>query len=105
MASLMPKIKKLLKALEVKGKIYLFSKSQVYSQKLGKICTVNKLDVMMPLEEYFEKFPEKRKNGDRYKSDYVRVPVADSFREVDVLLSLADIYKQLRDVEGGDPSG
>ena len=102
MASLMPKIKKLLKALEIEGKIYLFSKSQVYSQKLGKICTVNKIDVMMPLEEYFEKFPEKRKNRKRYKNDYVRIPVADSFREVDILLRLAHIYKQLK---GGGPSG
>lgn len=100
MASLMPKIKKLLKALEVEGKIYLFSKSQVYSGKLSKVCTVNKLDEMVELEEYFRRFPEKAKNRKRYKSEHVRVSIAESFREVDILMQLVSIYEQLK-VGGG----
>ena len=34
------KIKKIAKALELKGMIYLYSREQVYSEKLSKVCTM-----------------------------------------------------------------
>lgn len=94
MASLMPKIKKLIKALELQGKIYLFSKSQVYSQRLYKICTLNKLETMLTRDEFFAKYPEKLKNKKRYKGELIKDVVAESFREIDILLKLVEIYSK-----------
>lgn len=98
MSSLTPKIKKLQKALELRGNIYLFTKTQVYSKKLSRLCTLNKLDYLMPVEDYNKLHPEKPKDVKRYQ--FVKVEVIDSFRELDILLCLLDVYKK-----AGDDSG
>lgn len=98
MKNISSKIKKLIKALEMRREIYLFTKEQTYSFNLDKICTLNKLSHLMPANKYYSMHPEKkrRKNDNR---KYIKVPVIDSFKEIDILLELVEIYK------AGDASG
>ena len=92
------KIKKIAKALELKGMIYLYSREQVYSEKLSKVCTMYKLDHLMPWYEYKEKYPDTAERK-RNKGANVRVEVARSFREIDILYYLVNVLK------AGDNSG
>ena len=92
------KIKKIAKALELKGMIYLYSREQVYSEKLSKVCAMYKLDHLMPWDEYKEKYPDKAERK-RNKGANVRVEVARSFREIDILYYLVNVLK------AGDNSG
>ena len=86
------KIRKLIKALELRGEIYLFTKEQQYSSKTQKTCNLNKLSQVLPIDEYYKKHPEKkRKKSD--EREHVKVPISSSFKEVNILLTLADIYK------------
>lgn len=87
------KIRKLTAALEMKGKIYLVNKEQFYSDKLGKICTSNKLTNLMPVEEYNKIFPDDKKDPEKYKR--VKVEVLKSFSNIDILLKLVEIYKEV----------
>ena len=98
MKNISSKIKKLIKALEIRGEIYLFTKEQIYSCKLEKICILNRLSYLMPASKYYAMHPEKkrRKNDNR---EYVKYPIVDSFKEIDILLELVEIYK------AGDASG
>ncbi len=75
----------------MRGEIYLYSREQVYSSKLEKICTINKVSHLMNVKEYNKLYPDKKKNPNKY--DFVKVPVTESFREIDILLCLAEIYK------------
>lgn len=95
MKGLWTKIRKLLTALNQRGEKYLVNREMVYSSKLDKMCTVYKLNRLTPIDEYYESHPNKkrRKNDDR---EFVKEEVISSFKEVDILLSLASIYK------GGD---
>lgn len=97
MKNISSKIRKLIKALEIRGEIYLYTKEQIYSFKLDKICTINKLSRLMSVEEYNLLHPDKKKNPKKY--EYVKDSVIDSFKEIDVLLELVEIYK------AGDSSG
>lgn len=45
----------------------------------------------MSVDEYNKMYPEKKKNPN--KCDFVKVPVIESFREINILLCLAQIYK------------
>lgn len=92
------KIRKLIKALEIRGEIYLFAKEQLYSSKIDKICTINKLSQLLHIDAYYAKYPEKKrkKNDNR---EFVKEPIVSSFKEMDILLALVDIYK------AGDANG
>ena len=96
MNSFIPKIKKLIKALQVKdNRIYLFSKAQLYSSKLDKVVTINRLESMLTRKEFFERFPEKKKNQAKYKNDFIKVIEKESFSEVEILLFLVETYKNI----------
>ncbi len=86
------KIRKIIKALEIRGLIYLYSREQVYSQKLSKVCTMYRIDYLMPWEEYKKKFPDKAERK-KNKGVSVRVEMARSFREIDILLYIVDVLK------------
>lgn len=92
MSVLTPKIRKLQKALELKGKIYLVTKTQVFSNKLGRLCTLNKLDHLMPWEEFKKKFPDKAERKKK-KGVPVRVEIIRTFKEIDVLMYLVEVLK------------
>jgi hypothetical protein len=84
-------IYKLLKAfLYVRHEIYLYDKTQVWSDKLGKVCVVHKLYKQWDLKEYKKIRPEyKPKKNQKQKKELVM----DSFKQVDILLELVDRYK------------
>ena len=86
------KIRKIAKALEIKGVIYLYSRDQVYSEKLSKVCTLYKLDHLMPWEEFKKKFPDKAERKKK-KGVPVRVEIIRTFKEIDVLMYLAEVLK------------
>ena len=86
------KIRKIIKALEMRGLIYLYSREQVYSQKLSKVCTMYRIDYLMPWEEYKKKFPDKAERK-KNKGVSVSVEMARSFREIDILLYIVDVLK------------
>ena len=86
------KIRKIIKALEMRGLIYLYSREQVYSQKLSKVCTMYRIDYLMPWEEYKKKFPDKAERK-KNKGVSVRVEMARSFREIDILLYIVHVLK------------
>lgn len=97
MGMLAGKIKKLCQALAMRGEIYLIDRRQQYSEKLGKPVTVLILNKSIPVEEYNRLNPEKQKNPE--KQHRLKVAIMDSFKEIDILLRLVDIYK------AGDSSG
>lgn len=78
-----PKISKLIKALQFKYKqTYLYNTEQVYSKKLERVCTKRKLFIV---------------NTETGK----RKEVFSSFREVDILLHLVDVFMN----NGGEQDG
>ncbi|AUN23731.1 hypothetical protein RSJ21_00045 (plasmid) [Clostridium botulinum] len=97
MVNIQSKIIKLIKALEFKGHIYLFNKEQIYSNNRGKICSINKLFHLIPIEEYNKMHPDKKKDPSKHK--YVKEQVITTFRKQDILFELVDVYKK---VGGGD---
>lgn len=98
MINLQSKIYKLLKALELKGYIYLLNKEQIYSNKLGKILNVNKLYRLMPVQEYNKLYPNKKKDLEKYKN--VKVEILSTFKKSDILLRLVEIYKEVGEMNG-----
>jgi len=95
MKSLWPKIKKLLTALNMNGYMLMINREMVYSAKLDKMCTVLKLHQLIPIDQYYMMHPEKKRRKND-KRDYVKETIESSFKEIDILLKLAGIYK------GGD---
>lgn len=87
------KIRKLLLALQLKNKFYLFCKEQFLSTTTKKIRTVNKLYHLMPIEEYNRLYPDAKKDPNKYS--YVRIEILSTFRIEEVLIKLADIYKEV----------
>lgn len=94
MSILTSKIRKLQRALEMHGEVYLISRAQIYSEKLDKVCTKFVLDKIMTWEEYQALNPETK----RKPRKTVRENVIESFKEIDVLLALAEAYKRLEEV-------
>lgn len=86
------KINKLLKALEVKGEIYLVNKEQFLSNESNKVCSVYKLFHLMDIEEYNYLFNEDK---DKNKYDFVKVKIESSCDQLKILLKLVDIYKEV----------
>lgn len=87
------KINKLIKALNTKGYIYLVNKEQFLSKRLNKVCSIYKLFHLMDIEEYNRKYPEDKKDPNKY--EYVKVEIESSFQPQDILLKLVDIYKEV----------
>lgn len=87
------KINKLIKALNTKGYIYLVNKEQFLSKKSNKVCSIYKLFHLMDIEEYNRKYPEDKKEPNKY--EYVKVEIESSFQPQDILLKLVDIYKEV----------
>lgn len=98
MKNISSKIRKLTRALEVKGKIYLVNKEQFYSIKKQRICTTHKLSQLLPIEEYNKLNPEDKKDPKKY--EYVKVKILKSFNEIDILMQLVDIYKKVGGADG-----
>lgn len=51
-----------------------------------------RIDYLMPWEEYKKKFPDKAERK-KNKGVSVRVEMARSFREIDILLYIVDVLK------------
>lgn len=96
MQNLQGKIKKLLFAVNLKGNgiKYLFSRKQFYSEKKKKTFTVKVLSIVMTVENWNTIFPQWRKDRRRYKRTTVQKEIFSSFKDVDILLLLADILKK-----------
>lgn len=95
MKNLWPTIKKLLKALEMKGELYLLNREMVYSADKDKMCTAYRLCRLTPAAEYFANHPEKKRRKKDVR-EFVKEEIVSTFRQVEVLLVLVAIYK------GGD---
>jgi hypothetical protein len=76
----------------MRGEIYMLNKEQLYSEKIGKVCTINVLNRLTPIEEY-NATHIKKKNEDKY--DFVKEKIISSFKEIDILLELVRIYKEV----------
>lgn len=87
------KINKLIKALNTKGYIYLVNKEQFLSKKINKVCSIYKLFHLMDIEEYNLKYPDDKKDINKY--EYIKVEIESSFQQQDILLKLVDIYKEV----------
>lgn len=97
MGKLSGKINKLCMALTFRGKIYLIDRRQLFSDKLGKVVTLLVLNKMIPVEEWNREHPKKKKDPDKVKA--VKLPIKESFRELDILQELLSIYR------GGESNG
>jgi hypothetical protein len=86
------KINKLCIALSKRGRIYLIDRRQQYSQKLDKPVTIIILNRLYPIAEYNKLFPMNKKDPEKQK--FVKKPVLDSFKEINILLALVAIYKE-----------
>lgn len=93
MGGIQSKINKLCMALKIKGYIYLINKEQFYSKKIKKVCTANKLIRLMPVAEYNKLYPNNKKDPNKYEN--VKVEVLKSFSNIDILIKLAEIYRQV----------
>lgn len=92
------KINKLIKALNTKGYIYLVNKEQFLSKKSNKVCSIYKLFHLMNIEKYNEKYPDDKKAPGKY--DNVKVEIESSFNQVDILLKLVELYKEVVGADG-----
>lgn len=92
------KINKLIRALELEGKIYLINKEQFYNSESNRRCTINKLSHLMPVEEYNKLFPDNKKNPKKYT--YVKLEVFKSYRKEEILIMLAKIYNEVGVADG-----
>ena len=98
MKNISSKIRKLTRALEVRGKIYLVNREQFYSMNKHKVCTTHKLSQLLPIEEYNKLNPEDKKEPKKY--EYVKVEILKSFSEIDILMKLVDIYQEVGGADG-----
>lgn len=96
--NIQPKINKLLKALEIKGHIYLANKEQFLSNKTNKVCSVYKLFHLIDIEKYNKIYLDDWKDPNKY--DYVKVKVYSSCDQVEILLKLIEIYKKVGEADG-----
>lgn len=94
MTSLWPKIRKLLQALNMQGKVYMVNREQFFSTAKGRVYNKFVLNKITPIKEYNLAHPDKKKDPRKY--EFVKETVIDSFCEADILLTLVAVYK------GGD---
>ena len=67
--------------------------------KLEKACNTHQLYRWYPIDEYMRIHPDYVKRGDERSK---RVFVTSSFKQIDILLRLVDIYRGDNDEEGAD---
>jgi len=91
------KINKLLTALKVKGHTYLLNKDQYYSNKLGKVCTINKINKLLPIQEYNRLYPDNKKDPNKY--EFVKVEIFSSYSNIAILKKLVELYKNIQGSE------
>ncbi|MDM8312847.1 hypothetical protein [Clostridium cadaveris] len=92
------KINKLIKALNTKGYIYLVNREEFLSKKSNKICSIYKLFRLMGIEEYNKKYIEDKKDPNKYEN--VKVEIESSFNQIDILLKLVELYKEVGGADG-----
>ncbi|MDB2091394.1 hypothetical protein [Clostridium paraputrificum] len=92
------KINKLIKALNTYGYIYLVNREQFLSKTSNKICTVYKLFHIMDIEEYNRMYPNDKKDTNKYSS--VKVELLSTFNQIEILIKLADLYKEVGGADG-----
>ena len=99
MQNLQGKIKKLLFAVNLKGNgiKYLFSRRQIYSEKKKKTFTVRALSIVMKTEDWNTYFPQWKKDPSKYKRATVQKEIFSGFKDLEVLLLLADILQNGND--------
>jgi len=85
------KINKILKALELQGKIYLINYEQIYSNNFNKVITRLKLYKLIPVEEYNKLYPDKKKDPKKYNK--VKVEILKTYNKTELLMKLVEIYK------------
>lgn len=88
------KINKLIKALNTKGYIYIVNKEQFLSKKSNKVCSIYKLFHLMNIEEYNRKYLDDKKDSN------VKVELLSTFNQVEILLKLVDLYKEVGGADG-----
>ena len=92
------KINKFIKALNIKGYIYLVNKEQFLSKKSNKVCSIYKLFHLMNIEQYNNMYTDDKKDPGKY--DNVKVEIESSFNQVDILLKLLELYKEVGGADG-----
>lgn len=92
---LMPKVNKLLLALQLRNVIYLFGSMQVWSKTFSKTVTVYKLDRRYTAEEYKKLYP--RWKPKKRETEYKTVTELRTPKLIEVLLFLSDRYKEVRE--------
>ncbi len=87
------KINKLIKALSIRGQIYLANKEQFFSKKSKKVCTIYKLFHLISIDEYNKLYPNDKKDSSKYEN--VKVEVTSTFNQIEILFELVNIYKEV----------
>jgi hypothetical protein len=75
-------------ALDQLGFIFIAHRKQFYSDKVGKVLTIIKLVEVVDNATYKMLHPKSKA-----KSATVEIDIMESFRESDILLKLAKLYK------------
>ena len=83
----------LLRALETKGIIYLFSKREYWNAEDCRRGTTYMVSEVIPVEEYNEKHPKKKK--DPKKQSTVTEVAFTAGREIDVVNKLAQRWSKV----------
>ncbi|PWM78659.1 MAG: hypothetical protein DBY32_04050 [Phascolarctobacterium sp.] len=94
------KINMLCKAHAARGNIYLIDRKQVFSAKLNKPVTLLVLNENIPAEEYNRRFPDK-KPKDPQQQPFAKVPVLETFSEVEIIKVLAAALDKKKQRKGG----
>lgn len=88
--SIARKIKKLMKALQLRGEIYFYDRKQLWSEKHEKVYTMHTLVKPQSIEEYKRKHPHFHpKKGQKT----VRETICKTPAQIELLLTLVRIYK------------
>lgn len=86
------KVVKLIRALKQYDKIYIVCKVQYYNVKMSKVLSIMKLRQIIPVAEYRKKINPNYKG----KKDFIDEEIMTSFKEIDILLYLIEIYKEVQ---------
>lgn len=92
------KINKLIKALNIKGYIYLVNREQFVSKNTGNVCTVYKLFHLMDIEDYNNMYPDNKKDPNKYSK--IKVEILSTFKQQEILLKLVELYKEVGGADG-----
>lgn len=85
------KINKLMQALESQGEVYMLDRRQAWSDKLHRKVQSLTLSKSVPTEEFNKGNPKPKST----QHERVKVEVLTTFSEVEVVLALAERWKQV----------